>query len=357
MNVTIDTNIIFQDFNLNSLHFKVFLEHLDTIPATLHISEVVIDEVVNKYRENLLKSITEIERSESSLRKLGIELEVKLPEINKTVQNYRKSLLEKLKVYNVEILKYPEPPHNIIFQRIFEKKLPFRGGEKGYRDFLIWESIKKLVLWGHEQVIFLTNNTTDFGSGKNVSEEYKDRFSRPENFRIITSISKFNEEFIIPKRTKLDELREKLQKNQIKNFEIKNWINNRLIDLMRDLELEDVLMGFPLGAGSIWATEIIEIHEFDVQSVREIRNNEKLIRFQVSLKVAISVDIDWEDYLKYEEIREYIGEVYGEFSSSSGYSDVDIVVHGFVVIDSNSELINEELVRIDGPYGTYEIEY
>lgn len=358
MKVTIDTNIFYQDFNLNSPHFKVFLEHLDTIPATLHVSEVVIDEVVNKYQETLKRTVSDIVKAELTLRKgLGVRLDTKLPEIKTSVDHYRKDLIDKLKRHNVDLLKYPETPHNVIVQRIFEKKLPFKGGEKGYRDFLIWESIRKLVLWGHEQVIFLTNNTTDFGSGKYVSEEYQDNFSRPENFRIITSIQKFNDEFIYPKLKKLGDLKSKLQKNQIEGFEIKEWINNRLIDLMRDIELEDVLLGFPQGAGRIWVSEILEVHDFDIKSVREIRNNEKLIRFEVSLKVAVSVDIDWEDYVKHEEIREYLGDDYGEFGSSSGYSAVDIVTTSYVVLNEANEVTNEELVEIVGPYDSYEIEY
>lgn len=358
MKVTIDTNIFYQDFNLISPHFKVFLDHLDTIPATLHVSEVVIDEVVNKYQESLKRTVSDIEKAESTLRKgLGIRLDSKLPEIKTSVDIYRKELIDKLKSHNVDLLKYPETPHNVIVQRIFEKKLPFKGGEKGYRDFLIWESIRKLVLWGHEQVIFLTNNTTDFGSGKYVSEEYQDNFSRPENFRIITSIQKFNDEFIYPKLKKLDVLKSKLQKKQIDGFEIKEWINDRLVGLIRDIELEDILLGFPQGAGRIWVSEILEVHDFDIKSVREIKKKEKLIRFEVSLKLAVLVDIDWEDYIQYEEIREYLGENFGEFSSSSGYSDVDVVVTSYVVINAENEVTNEELVKIDGPYDSYEMDY
>jgi len=358
MKITIDTNIFHQDFNLKTSQFKIFLECLDTIPATLYISNVVIDETVNKYQETLKKKVSELSKLKSTLRKsLGIEVDMNFPNVSDDSEKYRNDLISKLKAAKTEFLKYPETPHQKIIKRIFERKLPFRGGESGYRDFLIWESIRKLVLWGHEQVIFLTNNTSDFGTGSHISEEYQDKFSRPENFRIITSISQFNEEFITPKLKKLDSLKEKLQKNKIKNFDFKDWINDRLVDLLRDIELEDVLLGFPLGAGSIWVSEILIIHDFDIHSVREIRAGEKLVRFEISLKVAVSVDIDWEDYIRYEEVREYLGESSEEFSSSMGYSDVDIVVNGYLVLDGENKVTNEDVTKIDGPYDSYEIEY
>ena len=77
-------------------------------------------------------------------------------------------------------------------------------------------------------MIFLTTNSSDFGSGDYILEEYGDQFCRPENFRIITSISKFNDEFIIPKLNKLEKIRLQLQNNEIRNFEIKDWVNIRL---------------------------------------------------------------------------------------------------------------------------------
>jgi len=62
MKVALDTNILVQDFWLDSPHLKVLLNELNVIPATLHIPEIVIDETVNKYREFLMVKVNEQKR-------------------------------------------------------------------------------------------------------------------------------------------------------------------------------------------------------------------------------------------------------------------------------------------------------
>jgi predicted nucleic acid-binding protein len=55
MKVTIDTNVLVQDFWVDSPHSKVFFEEMNIVPAELYIPEIVIDETINKYKESMRK--------------------------------------------------------------------------------------------------------------------------------------------------------------------------------------------------------------------------------------------------------------------------------------------------------------
>lgn len=58
MIVTLDTNIFVQNFTLKSDNFQTFLGGLKLISAKLYISKVVIDEILNKYQQQLASTAT-----------------------------------------------------------------------------------------------------------------------------------------------------------------------------------------------------------------------------------------------------------------------------------------------------------
>lgn len=354
MKISIDSNIFISDFKLRSTRVSIFFDSLNSIPATLHIPEVVIDETVNKYKELLTAKVKSIEQSLKDLNK-DLDITRKIPEIkvNGEVHNYREFLIETLKKYNTEIIAYPEVSHKKVVERIFEKKHPFKSGEKGYRDYLIWESIKKLSLWGHEKVVFITNNTHDFGEGKFISEDYSDLFSHSSNFELFTSIEKFNDQYVIPRLKKLDLVKEKLTKHKINSFDFSSWLEKNLVDRLRDFELEDVLLGFPQGVGQIWVTGISLYQDQRIENVMELKSGDFLLSYEVVCNVDASVDIAWEDYVENKEVQEYLGYESEPFSFSSGYTSECLTIKGELILNKTSLEVESDVIKlIKGPYET-----
>ncbi len=358
MKVTIDTNIFVQDFLMKSPTFDLFFDKVDQIPASVHICEVVIDETINKYRESLKEMTYKFEKSISQLKKRhGVSLKTEKLDYLKHVDLYKKLLYKYLKEKKVHFLDYPETKHRDIVERIFQRKLPFKNGEDGYRDFLIWESIRNLDISGQEQIIFVTNNTSDFGTGSHISDEYKDLFSNPQNFRIINSLSKFNEEFIVPHLKKLEIVKKKLEDNKITGFNFIDWVNKSLISLFQDLDLDEVLLGFKNTYSIIRFSEISLIHDFEIESVREINSREKLIKFKISLKVAFSFDLGWDEYIRDKDVRTLLGPSFDFNAHATCDGSEDIIVFGFLTLNDKNEVTGEEIMKVDGPYDSYEITF
>lgn len=234
MKVTLDTNILVQDYWLQNFSSKLFLDGLKHASITLYIPEIVIDEIVNKFKEQLTEKYNNYLKNEKELNKILRKENNTLLSINidKETKEYKTYLMNKLKSIKCSILPYPDIAHQKIVNRIFEKRKPFHTGEKGYRDFLIWETIKELASSSNE-IVFITNNANDFGNGPYISEQYGDETVSHENFRIFNSIADFNEKYIMPAFPILEKLKLELEHNKF----IFNWVNTNLLKLLQNRDI------------------------------------------------------------------------------------------------------------------------
>ncbi len=357
MKVSLDTNILVQDFWLDSPHSRVLLDELNIIPATLHIPEVVIDETINKYREFLTEKIEEQKKITADIsRLLNKETNTKSIDIVQATKDYEKFLLKKLKSINAQILPYPKVEHKEVVKRVLERRRPFKKGDSGYRDYLIWETIKNLELWGTEQIVFITNNIKDFGDSGYLSEEFTDKRTGNKNFKIVVAVSKFNDEYILPRLKKLDKLKLQLSKGQAENFNFKEWLDTEFVEFIEETELEEVLTGFPYGVGKVKVVEILMYDDYKIEDVSEMVSGEKFIHFTIECLVNASVDIEWEDYINHKEVREFYGDTKEEFGSSYSMVSEKIEVRGFLILDKNNKEVSSlEITLLEGPKGSIEM--
>jgi predicted nucleic acid-binding protein len=358
MKVVIDTNIIVQDFWLDSPNSRVFLEGLILIPAVLYVPEIVIDETVNIYKERLLEknnTIRQIRKDVTDLLRFEIK-DISFNEKNIT-ERYRKSLLDKIHGINSEIISYPKTEHKVIVKKILERRKPFKKGDAGYRDFLIWEGIRNLELWGTEEIVFITNNVKDFGQGPYLPEEFSDKKTNNKNIKICVSISKFNEEYIFPRLNNLTDLRNRLIEGQVENFNFKKWIDENLLDILKECDLEEVIVGFPYGVGRVRADEIIIFNDYGIDQLKELESGDKFLSFKIELKLQASMRVSWEDFVENEEVREYLGHNSEEFSIIESETAENIEVCGYLMLScDNLSVMSYEITAIDGPYGSIDME-
>lgn len=357
MRITLDTNILVQDFWFESPHSKVFFNELGIIPATLYIPEIVIDETVNKYSEFLVEKIEEQKKVNLEVSKLIMkEIKNTSIDISQAKEDYKNFLINKLKEAKAHILPYPKIEHREVVKKILERRKPFKKGDAGYRDFLIWQTIKNLETWGTEEIVFITNNTKDFGESGFISDEFTDKITTNKNFKISVAISKFNDEYIIPRLGKLAELKTQLSKGQVQNFDFKKWLNTEFYDFIKETQFEEVLTGFPYDVGRVKAREILFFDDYKIGEVSQLNSGEKLVHFNVKCKINANVEISWLDYIKHEEVREYVGENKDSFGWLNGMDSGDIEVEGHLILSKENEEVNEyEITSLTGPRGSIEM--
>lgn len=355
--IVIDTNIFCEDYFLRGANFRLLFDGLKSLPASLHIPEVVVDEVVNRYSEDLAEAVVKDNDHRSQVGRLLKDPTQAAPmsiNLESEVKSYRKNLEKNLKVHG-EIMSYPDITHKRVVERDLSRRKPFKRDGSGYRDYLIWENVKSLLLWGTERVILITNNPKDFGEGPHVDPELQRDLTNPDHLKLFRSLREFNETFILPRLAMLDNIKAAIQADPSK-IGLMRWLNDNLLDIVRDAgDLECLIAGFPSGAGSVRPVELEAFHDLRVNEVRELESGEKLLNLTVDAEIDFSIDIDWDDYIKYQEVRDWAGEASEEFAFSFSRLVAFVTVEVELTLDLDAQQVtSHELLALDGGHGSFQ---
>jgi PIN domain len=359
LKVVLDTNIFCQDFRMRSSNFRLLREGLRVIPAELKVPEVVLDEVVNRFAEDLEEAVAEARKAEAGLARLlagPLNSSAKTLNVGKETEAYREWLIASLEEAGVEILPYPDVPHKEVVRRDLQRRHPFKRDGSGYRDCLIWENVRELVRNDTDSVVFVTANKSDFGQGPRVAADLQQDVPDSNCLEIVTSLAGFNDKFVLPKLSPMHDLKARLQNVAGSSFDVPRWLQDNLLNLLRDEELAPIVLGFPQGAGSLWPRHIINLEVKAVDDVRRLSGGETLVSVKVRVRVKFSVDIDWDDFVQHPEVREWVGDDSEPFSSMFTEEDATLDIEIRLVLDANGKsLTDQEIQSICGPFGDVEL--
>jgi hypothetical protein len=335
MIVVLDSNIFCQDWRLAGPSFRTFLEGLKLVPVQLKVPAVVLDEVCNKFREALSDHHRQLSTAVHTIGKLVGRTMSGAPalDIEAEVAHYRKHVEAVLAACGANVLPYPKTPHEEIVRRELARRKPFRANGAGYRDFLIWESVRVLVGWGHERVGFVTANSQDFGEGPELHADFKGDVFAPRAFRIFRSLHAFNEELVLPRLKMAAEVRN-LMPPQGRSLDVGAWVNLNLVDLIQNADVGELCFESSERLGRAWPSELLDIERITVTEVGELAEQDQLVRLSIIADVAVSRDKDFSFW--YERVR------------------IDASVD--LVLAAKSETVDShELVRLETMYGTFEL--
>lgn len=146
------------------------------------LSEIVIAETKNKYREVLESALRKTNSGIKELHKLNISAS-EMP--NDTVEKAMAEYAEFLDVFIIEsgmtvAEPYPDVSHQVIVERSLARKKPFKSdGKEGYCDFLIWLSFLEFVkITGNRtHFYFVTQNKKDFSDVEDDKKLHVDLLS------------------------------------------------------------------------------------------------------------------------------------------------------------------------------------
>ena len=115
------------------------------------------------------------------------------------MKKYKQYLLKELKQANIRIRKYPKTSHEEIVAYAISKKKPFKNNDSGYKDFLIWSTLKELCAEKKRPTILLTNDN-DFLEHDKIHPDLKEDLIKsginPELVGVCKSINKFNDLYL-----------------------------------------------------------------------------------------------------------------------------------------------------------------
>ncbi len=179
--------------------------------------QVVVDEVLNKLREEIQKTNLAYSKIITSTKRFLLLTEIDDEYFrNELISKNKKEIaLKNLEILINEIggvLPYPDVEHSAIVKRALERRRPFdTEGHKGYRDTIIWESILSLVRAEliDTDIIFVCQNPRDFNDKEkwkkgntvlntHLVDDLKELKYSAKRFRCYTSLNQFCENEIYP---------------------------------------------------------------------------------------------------------------------------------------------------------------
>lgn len=178
MRIFLDSSVLVASgFHLGVGSLSTLEEFARRDDVELVTSQVVIDEVVNKYRQRLVQ---EVSQALSNLEKLsqtaGMTLSVPLNDqvVLDLVDQYRNGLINLFERSHGWIMPIPDVCHSHLVERSIAQIKPFGGKNDGYRDALIWHSVLDALEEAKrdnlEMLYFGTGNSGDFAANRDAPE-------------------------------------------------------------------------------------------------------------------------------------------------------------------------------------------
>jgi predicted nucleic acid-binding protein len=315
MKIVLDTNIIFSDYHLTGAKIRNLCESVKSTGDFVFIPQVVIDEATNQYKKNLQGYKLKIDAVISDYKRLtNTKVENTLisdKTVTEEFENYLKISNEQIEKSGIKIIPYPCVLHKELVKRDLACKKPFTIEGKGYRDALIWESIKSICEEPFDtlaipEIIFISKNKKDFCE-KNYSlhsdlKEDLDNSNINEcAIKVVEDIDKFIAEYIKLKQKIKTDIIDKLNKdkkyNEIDlNIEIENRLEKFLLHREFDYENNPFRQEFE-------NPSIVGINEsaFEVKDVRQLSDKETLIEIDVDVECEFDFFIFKSDFYVMDE--------------------------------------------------------
>lgn len=322
MRILLDTNIIHQDYKLSGQRILKLYEASKRLGYELVIPEVVVDEIVNQYRRDLEATYSTFIKGLSQIRKLT-ELKNKFnfetPDyIDDQCSAFQTAYLQRIKELGIIILPYPKVAHKAMVAKDLKRIRPFREDSKGYRDALIWETVKENLipskrLFDECQIILLSENTKDFGDGGklhgDLAAELEDIGFTWEVVELVSDVDAFFKQRIDVEFEELTEIQEKLQKEYkynrvdlnatIEEALYNEYVVNGAFDSGYDPNGDDISL-FP-SAFENPDIQDITVNEINVSAVKKLTDQTVLVQCNVESTATGDAYVYKGDYYLFDE--------------------------------------------------------
>jgi predicted nucleic acid-binding protein len=197
--IVFDTNFIYYDlssdldkvFNSNLLDIRKFLDEHKLSDVYLAIPDLVVKERLFQRLEDIEGAINKIDDVLEKFKNFNIKLDLKSIKSKNYQEILEKKIDKILKVNKIKVIKTIDITQEILIKRVLGKVKPFREGDRGFKDTIIWLSIIEDIKRNKdENYIFCTNNTKDFI--KESCQEEFGKYSKKE-FTIIPDMAALKE--------------------------------------------------------------------------------------------------------------------------------------------------------------------
>lgn len=349
MLILIDTNILFDHWQLKNVDFTFLFNFIKNSDSRLLISELVVQENENNRSKKLQAYKAAILSAVKNINIICEDLvDVDFSPLDKKY-TFKEVLEAKLEENFIEYLDFSMISQRETVTRALAHRPPFKDSEKGYRDTLIWLSLlhylKKNEVEG--EVAFISSNSNDFYNSKKTdlkAELIEDvnSLNLKCNIQIFNSLFHFIDEKVLDDKLleedELYEIEDQIQESTI------HVLNKWPIDQLRGSLLERIPQLGELLTIKSHEFEIIEgVEDPGILKAKRIKESKVYVGYSYNFRiVALRVTISLEEFKSNYDILNRLGN-YEEI----GEAEIEVEVYPRLFFKSSFEY-DTRLKRISG---------
>lgn len=346
--VIVDSNYFISDYTLSSNAFKIFSSNCTRLGLELAIPKVVILEVAAhfcSYTASIKSEIsTNLKKLQTSTPNLSDDeamvADRQIQQLGNV--NYERWLIGEITKLGGSILPIPIISHEKIVRRDLSLRKPFGGKNCGYRDYLIWESVVK-VLQDGSKVAFITQNCHDFFRDNRIHEDLledlKEREIRPSYLTTFNSLRSFSTDFIEPKLKILGNIKEKIESGKFHDLNLDKWISFAIPQLVDPDDFKKEITNIPRSLG--FSTLVVnEVRSKALESILEVSPAEILIVFHAVVIVELEISARLNEIQKCEEAIQLFQDIRSSnFEFQSLFIEYEIRFKGKIVYNTKTKRV------------------
>lgn len=335
MNIILDTNIFRNDLFLKSQDFEVLKDYLEKTDSNFVMPQIILEEIKGVYKRTLEDNLFILEKNINQLNQnLNHDLAVK-PELDveNAVKNYIEFIFKELKISEKNIIQYQNEYLPEIVNRAINRQKPFRDGDEGFRDSIIWLTILDHCKISHEkQVIFISNNLKDFGDLNNKTELHETLKKECYDLGIKVNYFRTPKDFIERHSSKIDFINYDWLAENVSD----DWLSDIICDEINHNRSFRVTSWYERTTSNEstdhYSANRAHIYSQDNLFLYEMVDGKIVINFTISAEVE--VDFDYYDY-GYYGLDRY---EYSSVNTETKYIDCEIYLSVIYQDDAIQEI-------------------
>ena len=164
--VALDTNALMRDYLLQEANMQAFLRGCQRCHISVHVPAVVVDEVCANYEKEVNRQKSTLNTAARKLSGMGIHGEETDFDVKEVAETYRRLILQTFYHHDVAVAPYPSISPKALVDASYSGKKPFKETGEGFKDFIIFETLKVVASQESGVGAFVTANKKDFCGAK-----------------------------------------------------------------------------------------------------------------------------------------------------------------------------------------------
>lgn len=298
MIVVLDTSILVGNFHQTGPEFEVLFGAFDAIEQfRVVVPEVVIDETVAKFREQVAEDYRKAKAASEKLARLigndraTLDIPLTLP----SDALYRAKLIDRLSQARCDVASYPQVGHKEIVARELSREAPFSQKGTGYRDYLIWLTTLEMVREAHsgEEVILVTANTRDFMRDGKLHPDLRADVPDGADVHAVAALDVLNQRFVRPRLQVVEGAKSKLEGGGLER-ELESRIASDLVMAPKPLHL-DAVVGF-LDERQRVTVGRLKVKRISVSEAVQLRGGKVWVAFDATGDISLDIASEVTDF-------------------------------------------------------------